>query len=491
MFLAVPVVSLYYEEQDDIDMNHKLKDISRDVLGGKQLQETLPQFLNHLANQYQTYAGVKLAMQYYSLYEAYTDSEDSWSRDAVEAMNRINEIIREGILKGCCGKEREKAIIAVDGIRRDISRRMNILTAYADIFLIYEYILNRIEYRFVGEPEEIDDEELSRAILRYIFDTQDNFVINEKIREMIGQLPIRITKQKYYDLLQESINAYLGAEVSSLNSYLYMLRTSAMLCHEEGMDTYYPKLWKQRKKLASTDYRNLTKQGYEKAFGVLQGATLVLETESTAYLSMMEIINEIYAMLLCNAYAGMVQNDNETAESTAMQIIRETSSLFSSEDSSEQSLGFLDWFEKLEGVQEEISDQLILQEDALYETEHVHGKLAESMMLQKQLQSLIRAQKLLSNSLFADLEEQPDEIIADEDKIAEESRALLEELRILFANSDMAVCRAVIANTINKIPVFFKNHKEVMDYVRYSIERCTNRYEKAACFDIINEIISE
>jgi len=48
-----------------------------------------------------------------------------------------------------------------------------------------------------------------------------------------------------------------------------------------------------------------------------------------------------------------------------------------------------------------------------------------------------------------------------------------------------------MANTMNKLPVFFKDHKEVMDYVRYSLERCSDIHEKIACIEIIRDIMSE
>lgn len=472
-------------------MNKIVKKLSQEILGGKQLQENIPQLFNHLANHYQTFASVRLSMHYYSFYESYLDSEDTWSSGATTTMKQINHIIKENILKSCSGAAREKAIVTVDHIRKEIASKMNMLTAYTDIFLTYEYILNRLEYRFKGEQEAFDEVEFSKEILRYIFADQDNFVINEKIREVIGQLPIRITKQKYFDLLKESLNSYLGSDLSSLHSYLYLLRTSAMLYREEGMDTCYPKLWEKRKKLAAIDYKSLTKQGFDKALSMLQGATLILETETSVYFSLQEMINEIYTLLLCTTYAGMVQEDNDTAAKAAMDIIRETNELFTNKDKEELPLEIQDKFEDLEGVQEEISFDLTILEDALFEVGHTHEKLAKSMMLDQQLRTLNLSSKLLSNSLFVELEEKQEEAIVDEEILARETEAFLEEMSVLFEEQDKTVNRAVIANTINKMPVFFKDHKEVMDYVRYSIERCSDQYEKAACHDIINEIMSE
>jgi hypothetical protein len=472
-------------------MNKKIKNISQDIHSGKLLEENIPQLFNHLANHYQTNAGVRLAMHYYAFYEAYCDEEETWSKESREVIAQLNSVIKENILQKQSGIAREKAISTVDVIRKDIIKRMNLLTAYTDIFQTYEYILNRLEYRFKDELEEVDEEEFSKEILRYIFETEDNLIINEKIKEIIGQLPIRITKQKYFDLLKDSLRAYLGSDQSSLDTYLYMLRTSAMLYNEEGMDTYYSGLWEKKEFLAHLEYKDVTRETYKKAVSALQVATLTLETETTVYFSLQEIVNEVYAILLCSTYAGMVDSETEEAEKSAFSIIQDINDIFVTKEKRELSIDLMEKFTEIEGVQEAISYEMAIMEDALYEVGYNHSALTQSLMLDQLLQVLKRSGYLLSNSLFINLEGEKDEETVDEDMVARETKILEEELTVLFAQHDRVISRAVIANTINKMPVFFKDHKEVMDYVRYSLERCSDSYEKAACIEIINTIMTE
>jgi predicted transcriptional regulator len=193
------------------DMNKRMKNMSQEIRSGKQLQENLPKFFNYMADRYQTYASVRLAMHYYTFYEACLEEENAWSGEAKAVTADISGIMTHCILARCSGEDREKAVYKIDSLRNEIGKRMNILTAYTDIFQIYEYVLNRLEYRFGEELEPMDEEEFAREILRYIFDGEDNLIINEKIREIIGQLPVRITRQKYLDLLEESLQVYLGA----------------------------------------------------------------------------------------------------------------------------------------------------------------------------------------------------------------------------------------------------------------------------------------
>ncbi|MDF2510993.1 MAG: hypothetical protein K0S04_859 [Herbinix sp.] len=473
-------------------MNKNIKHICKDIQQGKQLEAAIPGLFNQLSNQYHAYANVRLAMHYFSFYEAFCDDENTWSKDALETMEQLNGIMKENILQKQSGEAREEAIRRIDEIRKDNTKHVDVLTAYTDLFQIYEYVINRVEYRFKGTINAVDEEELSKEILRYIFDSEDNLIINDKIKEMIGQLPVRVTKQKYFELIKGSIDAYLGADINSLEAFLYILRTSAMLHSEEDLKELYPQLWEKKTSLSGIAFKDITEKEFHKALTLLQAATLMLETETTVYIGLQELTNEIYTLLLCAPYAGMVEADSEYAERTAVNIIEEINKEFENKLKNDPSEDLLEMLTELEGVQEAMYYEQAMMEDALFEIKERQRSLTESLMLEQPLQVLLRSQDLLSNSLFIDLDKLvvSDEI-ADEDKIYEEKKALIQELSALFDQSDRMVTRAVMANTINKLPVFFNDHKEVMDYVLYSLERCTDAYEKAACVEIINDIMTE
>lgn len=472
-------------------MENKIKLISRNVRSGKLPEENIPQLFNYLADQYYDYAGVKLAMHYYAFYESYCDDEDNWSAEAKEILSEINKVIYENILQKQNLTNMEEVVSSVDKIRKDIMNRMNILTAYTDLFQIYEYIINRTEYRFREEIVSEDAEEFAKEILRYIFESQDNVVINNKIKEIIGQLPVRITKQKYLDLLKDSIFIYFGADQSSLETYLYMIRTSAMLYREEGMDRLYPKLREQKDTLAHLKYNEINAEEYADAERLLKQATIFLETEASVYYSLQEIVNEVYTLLLCSTYAGMSAAKADQREEAIISILQGINHAFLQESKEEPDSSLIEKFNSIEGVQEELSYDIDLLEEALYEVDKNYRTLAESMMVDQLLNVLLRSRNLLSNSLFINLEEEMEERTVDEEILGAEADKLERELVELFAGHDRVVSRAVMSNTLNKMPVFFKNHKEVMDYVLYSLERCTDQSEKTACIEIIRGIMSE
>jgi hypothetical protein len=470
-------------------MDKKKMNIIRDVRSGNQLEENIPQLFNIIATQYHTYAQIQLAMHYGTLYEAYTEEGETWSIESKEMLALLNQVIQRNLIAAPIGSEREEIIRQLDELRNGVMKRMRLLTAYTDIFQNYEYILNRVEYRFKEELILQEENEFAREVLQYIFDTQDNMIINEKIKEIIGQLPIRMTKQKYFDLLKDSLRLYIGADRTSFDTYLYLLRTNAMLNQDEDMEKYYPNLWKYSAFLSGLKYQEITKQEFDEAKQELIEATGFLVGETSIYYSLQEIINEVYAILLCEPYAGM-ELAAEHQREQRVSIIRMVHEAFLANKNKDITDILTEKYASMEGLQEELSYELTVLEDALFEVDHSYRKLAEGMMLEKLLNVLLRSKDLLSSSIFIDWNERKENQIVEESFVMSEADQLISELSNLFSKHDRALSRAVMANTLSAMPVFFQDHKEVMDYVRYSIERCSDPFERFACMEIISDIMN-
>ncbi len=472
-------------------MNKETNQIYQNVMKGKELEESLPRFFNCLTDRYHTMAAVRLALHYYSFYESYCDDGEQWEEAVKAALKQLNLAIGELIAGDRSTGVHEEAVRAVDMLRNDIIHRMKLLTSYSDVCTIREYLLNRIEYRFKPREAWLEDEEFAREVLRFIFETQENAVINDRIREVIGQLPVRMTKLKFFDLIRGSMHEYVGAGQDTLESYLYMLRSSSLLELPKEADPLYPLLWDMKQSLLSQDYQNMSAEEYERAVSELMKTAAFLEKEINVYYSLQEIVNEVYTLLLCDPYAGMSAPFYEKEEEAAFQVIRGIYEEFEKGLKQEPSVGLIECFGALEGLQENLGYDLIVLEEALYQADLNHRKLAEGMLVDKHLNLLLLAKDLLSNSLFIDFYEIKSSLPVSEERAGEEADKLIDELTQLFERCDRRVSRAIMANLLDKMPVFFNGHKEVMDYVRNAMEKCTDPAEKAACFEIIMAMINE
>ena len=113
------------------------------------------------------------------------------------------------------------------------------------------------------------------------------------------------------------------------------------------------------------------------------------------------------------------------------------------------------------------------------------GKLG----LQDSFIALQQLVQLSSGSDFAELEwREEDEKVTPEaaGKAAEE---LVEELRQAFKGQSRLVRRAIMANTLEKIPVFFSTPQEVADYISQSLSLCDDEAEKYASKQLIREMM--
>lgn len=472
-------------------MDKQMRMIDKEIRNGKNLDVNIPKMFNYIADYYYNYSSVNLTMNYYSFYEFYLDEGNKWSKESKEILASVNNIIYNNVLQN---KEfdRQRAVKNIDGIRNLVMRHMNQLSAYTDIFNLYEYALNRIEYKFKDDSGlYVDDEDFTREILRYIFDTEESNIINAKILDVISQLPVRMTKQKFFEHVRESFNNYRGAKRSSLNTYLYMLRTTAMIYPVEGMETDYKKLWDQKETYRNLKFNEMTKDEYEVARKTLDELVVFLSIESRIYYDLMEIINHVYAMILCSSYIGIEENGTIIPKAAINTILTGINTLFRLKKSKEVPEDIEAKLGELEGVQENIYYELTVANEAIEELAYNHGELIKSLMVKSNLNTLLLTKKLQSESIFIDLDDEPNDNTLDDNMILMEMDKLEEDLSKLFSKSDRMIVRGIMANILGTMPVFFDTHTQVMEYVRYSLVRCTDPYEKAACVEVIREIMTK
>lgn len=492
-------------------MSDNIKKISREVVAGENLERNLPWVFNRLISLYDKEAKLKLAMSYYNFYENYreenpfpADTEDNnqtdrknqdkqsnnesyKSRSEEEALlNEVNEIIKDSILGKFSGEYLEDGVKHLDKVRSTIIHRMNILTGYTDFLQIYEYVLNRIEYRFKNDLEDINNEVFTAEVLSFIFETKDNMIINDRIKEVIGQLPIRMTKAKYFELLGNSISLYKGGDCSSLDTYIYMLRTSAAIYHVEGMEQVFPELSSLKNDLEKGDYKNLTEKEYIDLSNCLELGVSVIRRMVNFYYGLQEIVNYLYVIILARPYADIDERNSTTFDSLSM--IGEINRYFGAVEKEPLPEKLEEKFQLTEGLQEEYFQEISLLEPIFMDIKTNYTDLADSLMLRPIFNTINISHKLLGSSLFVDLNQSENSNKADEAYLNQVKEELLSGLTKAFKDRSQIANRAVIANTLNKMPVFFQSYGEIEEYIRQSLEQCHDLAEKIASVQLIKSL---
>ena len=107
-----------------------------------------------------------------------------------------------------------------------------------------------------------------------------------------------MARSKFYELVKNSISLYKGSEKDSLDGYLYMLRTSATLYEPECEGQYFDNWRTFVERLEKTDFDSLDKTQFDNLFAELKETAKDISDASEVFVTLQELINSLYAMLL-------------------------------------------------------------------------------------------------------------------------------------------------------------------------------------------------
>ena len=208
--------------------------VIKEIGKGRNLEMNLPKYMNFMMSAYYRNSSIRLAMNYYTYLTM--EQEEEQSPEWIALTTRLDKVIKDTILSEFNGMVLEEAVKEMDGIRNQLIADTKMVTLYADQFQIYEYILNRMEGRFEeveALPLNYSDDKFVQRLLDYMMQDQDRSVISQKITEIVSTLPVRLTKQRYYEIVKDSFLLFVGSERQALEDRVFMLKSSAALLPPE------------------------------------------------------------------------------------------------------------------------------------------------------------------------------------------------------------------------------------------------------------------
>ena len=296
------------------------------------------------------YAYTRLALNYYMYYEVILEGDLLSSR--LERLSKRYHGLLKDFLEGSLKPEE------LNGLRDETASAMEANTAYTDAFQAYEYVLNRLEGRF--EPQlmgnrsvQPDEEEWTAEIMAYITDTDEAMVVNERIQSVVGQLPIRLTRNKFFAMVEEGLSVYKGGPVSGLDDMLYILRSEAMLARPEDMETGYEDLHSILREFERADFKAVTAEEYRHLTAEMERAGQILLDTTGELMLFMDLINDLYVLMLSRRWAMMEVSE----ESLLQELLSKVRSLFEEGAVTAIPQELTDKLSMLEGKQETYFEQ--------------------------------------------------------------------------------------------------------------------------------------
>ena len=461
--------------------------ILKEIMRKKELEKNLPAYANAYINAVYEYSLIRMVLNYYTVKEVQDETGSVIKDDYLsKAMETIHTVLFKTLLAGDLPEDYNEIVEEIHALRESMMKQMTILTAYTDTLQIHEYVLNRIEYGVTGEHIDVEASELAAKVFRYLFKDNDKVVINSKIQMVTGQLPIRMTKNRFFDYLTDTLNIYKGSEKSSVDDFVAMLKSTAILELPEGYYEAYPEIVSFIKVLENASYKELDSAAYNALMEQFAMTTDHLTELVSNYLLVMEIVNNVYAALLALPY----EKSEEKGTTACIAMLKGLHDAFITESDIPEVVD--EGFMQIEGIQEMLGEDIMQYESILPDVMSLHEDLIGGMMLEKVYNSLSVISKLLSNSLFINLEEKETETeLADSDYINQKRDELVAMLTEFFGKHTKEVNRAVMASLFSSMPVLFNSQQEIKDYIEYSLNHCSNESELMACASILEGLMEE
>ncbi|MCT4597918.1 MAG: hypothetical protein N4A50_08615 [Vallitalea sp.] len=454
------------------------------------IHNTLEQLLIKQQHNYYKSAVYDMIFNYITFLEMINDNDviDKLNKDtgSDNIITYIKSILKEYTNLSSCQREIDELM----EFRNKIETQTSVLMAYLDEALLYEYIINRIEGKFIKDYVDIEeDESFAGNILNFMFEEEDSFIIGEKVKKILSHLPVRITNNKFYEYVEESLNLYKGAYVNDLNNFIELLKQTILPKEVEGYNSTFEYITDLIGTLENTDYKNINEKDFENVKSITVEIAETISTIISVYTLITSITNNLIELSLCDKLSMFIDEEDLVDANILLNSISKNVEDFVIDEQLAQQL------ENVEGIIEENINNVDKYNSIVQHVIDSHMKDLHSFNLTTSYENIQKIDYIYAtSSLFVDYNK---EKITDEEKrvdeftLAKSKKELIQLIERGIQGKSRYYKRAVIGQLFSMLPVSFKKPEEIYDYIIHSLNQCSDKYEKDASKQLIREVINE
>ncbi len=465
------------------------KKLLRDLSRGVNVDKNLPRYAEVFVDTCYHEALLKLTFSAYLLYEQKEDGvgngvwdspdEAKWYGETASLLRRLVEQAD----KPFCAEVYEDLAEQANQLRGQMKAVMEVYTTYADRLICFDHVIDRMRFRYEGEEEQrrqmndINEVHFVNHVMQFLFEPDDSAVRAERIKNVIREIPVLMTKNKLFSHIEQTLSAYVGGDKTSLERYLYILRSVAMLNQPDESVISKNQIGTWIDQLSHTDFLALDEAGFLEMKTRMDQEADRLSQMTDLYVQLQEIVNEIYAFCLIRRYT---QNKTDLY-TDCMDVLRDvTESHFQDEK-----------LEKLEGKIEYYVETAAYLESFLPEIKKWDPDRADKWRHGMDLHVFTMISDLLSDSLFIDLKKGDDTEFVDERMVNEAVGQLTDQLSQLFKTLPKEAKRTVMSMILAELPPIFQNAEECVTYVTTNVFGCQNMAERKAVVSSLASLMAE
>ncbi len=459
------------------DMRKMIKEIEK----GMGLRKNLPMYGKILSDTYLDYAAIELTLSAYMLSEIVV--EDSVISEAEqEIYEQVVEQLRK-LLESDCAEKRRLVIDEIRNVRTQITAIMDGFTSYTDQLIGYDYVLKRKKLQYttdetlLKEVKAIREEEFLQNLMTYLVGNRDRSVVRDRLQMLMGQVPVHMTKQKLLDKVKEALTLYKGSDKTSLDSFVYMIRSAAMLHKVKAGVASGIHIEEFLSKLSEMEFQGMSAEMYETVTEEMEVVTSEIVALTDYYFSLQKVVNGVYALALACQHTEQTSQLYNDCKEILIHVTK----------------GGLDdaRLVKLEGKIESCVEKASYLEAVLFEVKRSYSELLVELGLQEAFEDYATISNLLSDSLFIDLSQTQEDVEVDSDMIKKVYAELSEELSQALSGMKRPLKAAAMAAVLEKLPVDFGDTTQIEEYIRTNLFGCQDLSEKGVVMLELQEQMAE
>jgi len=416
------------------------------------------------------YAQVNFAFELLTLADSKVDLEKSIHADVVK---QFLELISKGD---------EVSFDALNALRTENRNHMESVTKAVDQFTMLEYVLNRIEHQYVM-PKSLDfgysDLDKTDELLKFLGNFEQD-AQNMYIMQILEQLPVRMTKNRFYETVSDRLSIYKEGDVSSFKAMVDSVKSAAGLTEDQC--AYSGELVQIFNDLSTADLKTLPKKDYDAFVNKLAVIGEALNQDMDFGSSIQQLLNHYVAVVLSGNTADLNEACKTIVDASMEAFNGNLEALADGYDACTSLEG------KLEETERDLTDVM-----------QVADEIAESFAgqfetFEKDFERLHQLSLLCSNSLFADIDGSDLKVdfkTVDQTLFDEVVLELNKAFAALFATVSKPFVRATMARVFSLLPPRFHSQEELETFIYESLAACTDEAEKIGCLEVIENIMDQ
>ncbi len=462
-----------------------LNKVIKDLKDGVNVGDNLALYAGELARSYYNMSVYTLAMNLTLNYDLIMQDHCEDAERVRSLFERVLRVVDAVFVRGDLS-DLSAGTREIFNVRDALTRKTDALNRYTYTLELYEHVINRVEYRFKDIEDFEDPKELRRKVMDYIQSDKDISVTNRRIQMVMSELPVRLTKIKFYDMVRHSSQSYIGARNDIVETYFEKLNSCMRPVVLEGHDPEYTELYAICERFLTMDVENIDSETYERAAADMSRAGKIIADNLRVWLYLIDIVNDLLEIMMTLPSVDQKSVDMTRAESVIREVMRsEKMGTFLRPD--EDIVGLL---RKLTDRQSVYQDQHLMLENAMPEIINLCKDAIHSCGLWDQYSELQMCAQLSKPMMIRKLVVRDCFFKVDRDWLNVQLAKTENLYDELFKKLSRPLKRAVMSVAFMILPVTYDRIEDVGDYIEESLEGCRDRAERAACEDLLGRLIS-